>query len=82
MYRVAGLSNRVYSLTMVDGELNDLAHLAAQRVRFARSGLVQITALHRQLLRRNVLGAARVIVAVALEAPDCRTCECNAGAVS
>lgn len=60
-------------LTIVDGELNHLTDFAAQRVWFARSCLLHVTAFDGQLLRRNFLGASGVIVTVALEAPDCRT---------
>lgn len=63
-----------YIRTFVDRELDDLAHLAAERVRLAGGRLRARAALDGELLRRNIIRAARVVEAVALEAPDGGAC--------
>lgn len=61
------------TLTRIDGELDHLLDLAAERVLDA---LLMVAALDGQIGGRNILGAARVIVAVALETADRRPLRC------
>lgn len=60
------------TLTLIHRELYDLLDFATERVLDA---LLMVAALDGQILGRNVLGATCVIVTVALEAPNCRSCQ-------